>query len=767
MVLIGHGMQAQAISVVQFSANSYNVAENTAAAIIVVERTNDLNTVVSVDYAFTNRTATAGLDYAGVAGTLQFAAGVTRQSISVPILNDGLVEGTETFQILLSNPSGESILGTRTNALVAISSNDRGIQFEFSGYSVSEGDGAIRLAVVRDDDGDYPVTVDYATSDGAAVQGVDYVQITGTLTFAAGETVKPLQVPVVNNSFKQTSRAFRLSLSNPAGGAVLGTPQTATVTILDNDSGVQLEFVHYLIHETEGSVAIKVLRGKDVDLPAFSVQYATTNFTAIAGLDYTEVSGTLSFASGEVEKVLSVPVLYREEATPDLHLKLTLDNPSNGVVLGRITSATITVLDMAGMVPHRFDGIRAMPNGSVELALTGGTPSRFAPYFDLYPIETSTDLRTWVPWTTLLRRNVSSNALTHLDQDLNNAGARFYRTPEANFITPFLPPTGPYAVGVASLLVTDPSRTNRYGVPTNSSFMVNVWYPAEAKGGGHPNLWLDREYASDPAWGMALVLSVAPFFHTYAIRGAPLLRGPRPYPVILHSHGGWSDRNERVDLTEELASHGYLVVVPDHSHAYMSVFPDGRVINTRNLRVETWSSILMVNDSIADMRFLLEELKRWNANDGWLAGMADADNVAVAGYSMGAWLPMELCRSDTRCRAAVLLELGVGLGEVVNRLSEQDVRSPLLMLNASDNNTTKYYDRASQDATWVQIGNTVHTIFTSHYWWVRPGDMPDGLEVSRTIRGYTLWFLNKHLKGATDPVPSRSDYPRVIGLKQK
>jgi hypothetical protein len=199
----------------------------------------------------------------------------------------------------------------------------------------------------------------------------------------------------------------------------------------------------------------------------------------------------------------------------------------------------------------------------------------------------------------------------------------------------------------------------------------------------------------------------------------------------------------------------------------MSAFPDGRVMNTANLPLETWSSILMLNESIADMRFLLEELKRWNASDDWLAGMVDADNIAVAGCSFGALLPMELCGSDTRCRAAVLLELGAIVAEVVTRLSERDVRSPLLMLNASDNNTTKYYDRASQDATWVQIGDSVHNMFTSYYWWVRPGDVPGGLEVSRTIRGYTLWFLNKYLKGATDPTPSRSDYPRVIGLKQK
>jgi hypothetical protein len=115
----------------------------------------------------------------------------------------------------------------------------------------------------------------------------------------------------------------------------------------------------------------------------------------------------------------------------------------------------------------------------------------------------------------------------------------------------------------------------------------------------------------------------------------------------------------------------------------------------------------------------------------------------------------------------VLVELGTGLGEVVQRFAQQDVRSPLLMLNASNNSTTQYFDRASKDATWVQIGDTEHEMFGSYYWWARPSDVPGGMETARTIRGYTLWFLNKYLKGATDPTPSRTDYPKVIGLRQK
>ena len=80
-----------AASTIQFNnVTTITVAENGGAATLVVERANDTNTAVSVDYATTAGTATAGLDYTSVKGTLTFAAGETNQSFTVPILNDGL-----------------------------------------------------------------------------------------------------------------------------------------------------------------------------------------------------------------------------------------------------------------------------------------------------------------------------------------------------------------------------------------------------------------------------------------------------------------------------------------------------------------------------------------------------------------------------------------------------------------------------------------------------------------------------------------------------
>ena len=74
------------------------MAESAGTATLTVQRTNDISTAVTVDYATADGTATNGLKYTATNGTLAFGAGETNQTIVVPILNEGFVEGTKTFR---------------------------------------------------------------------------------------------------------------------------------------------------------------------------------------------------------------------------------------------------------------------------------------------------------------------------------------------------------------------------------------------------------------------------------------------------------------------------------------------------------------------------------------------------------------------------------------------------------------------------------------------------------------------------------------------
>jgi hypothetical protein len=77
--------------------------------------------------------------------------------------------------------------------------------------------------------------VDYATTDGSAAAGSDYTAMSGTLTFGPGETTKTFAVPITNDGTHENAESFGVALSNPAGGTSLGSVNTSTVNIADDD----------------------------------------------------------------------------------------------------------------------------------------------------------------------------------------------------------------------------------------------------------------------------------------------------------------------------------------------------------------------------------------------------------------------------------------------------------------------------------------------------------------------------------------------------
>jgi len=98
-------------SVVQFSNSNYSVIEDCTTVTINVNRSGDTSGAATVDYATSDVTASERRDYTTALGKLRFAPGETAKTFVVLISEDSYLEGTETFNVTLSNPSGAT-LGT-------------------------------------------------------------------------------------------------------------------------------------------------------------------------------------------------------------------------------------------------------------------------------------------------------------------------------------------------------------------------------------------------------------------------------------------------------------------------------------------------------------------------------------------------------------------------------------------------------------------------------------------------------------------------------
>ena len=109
-------------------------------------------------------------------------------------------------------------------------------QFSAGNFNVVEDVAAATITVNRSGNISTAATVDYATSDGTAIQRTDYTLTSGTLRFAAGEASKTFGVLISEDAYVEGNETLNITLTNPTGGLSLGSPSTAALTIIDDDT---------------------------------------------------------------------------------------------------------------------------------------------------------------------------------------------------------------------------------------------------------------------------------------------------------------------------------------------------------------------------------------------------------------------------------------------------------------------------------------------------------------------------------------------------
>ena len=109
------------------------------------------------------------------------------------------------------------------------------IQFSTAAYSISENGKVAKITILLKGRYSGVVTVDFATADGTAIAGSDYMPQAGRVVFSSGKTSAVVLIPIIDDLLHESSATVTLTLQNPMGGAWLGLGHTATLTILDND----------------------------------------------------------------------------------------------------------------------------------------------------------------------------------------------------------------------------------------------------------------------------------------------------------------------------------------------------------------------------------------------------------------------------------------------------------------------------------------------------------------------------------------------------
>src|SRR4051794_35432308 len=297
----------------KFSATSYSVVENAGTFNVTVTRTGNTSAAASIQYS-DNQTGTAtGADYSFSGGTLNFAAGETKKTFPVTIVDNLTANApnkTVVFKLANATPAGSQIKTTTAKLTIIDNEGPGTLDFSSSSSTVLEGAGLASITVNRIGASNPKLSVDYASQAAAinpATAVTDYTAISParTLTFNPGEVSKTFQVAIADDSSAEGPENVNLALSNPqnltAGAAPqLGPNGPAALTINDDDASTfNFSAPTYSVAEDNpaGHATITVNRSGATNIPA-SVTYATSDGTAtVAGGDYTGAAGTLSFAA--------------------------------------------------------------------------------------------------------------------------------------------------------------------------------------------------------------------------------------------------------------------------------------------------------------------------------------------------------------------------------------------------------------------------------------------------------------------------------------
>jgi hypothetical protein len=299
----------------------------------------------SVEYATSNGTATAGSDYTATSGTLTFAAGTSTQTLAVVVNGDTLYEADETFNVVLSHATDCMIVDG--NGVGTILNDDPAPALSLAGdVSLNVGASGTNSAVFTVNQSavsGLQSTVHYATADGTASAGTDYVATAGDLTFAPGATTQTFAVVVNGDASYEAKETFSVTLSNPVNATLGTSTASGTITSTVVPAGLSFSAPTYTVSEAAGAATIMVKRTGGL-APA-SVVYATSDGSASQGSDYTATSGVLSFAQGVLARTFKVPVTDDAIHEPSKTVLLRLHSPGGSGVLAAPSTAVLTITD--------------------------------------------------------------------------------------------------------------------------------------------------------------------------------------------------------------------------------------------------------------------------------------------------------------------------------------------------------------------------------------------------------------------------------------
>jgi dienelactone hydrolase len=340
-------------------------------------------------------------------------------------------------------------------------------------------------------------------------------------------------------------------------------------------------------------------------------------------------------------------------------------------------------------------------------------------------------------------------------------------------------PTGHQPVGTTSLYMKDTSRPDPW-VPTvpYRELMVSLFYPTASADG------LKKQYMT-PAESEAylsrenipgLPPDAFSTVQTYSLVDAKPVGKRHSLPLIVLSPGNTQPRATLTSWAEDLASHGYVVAVIDHTYENRAqTFPDGRMTGCAACEQDDDQDAFFqkqVPSRTKDVSFVLDQLT--GRHPVWrYANLIDPQRIGMTGHSAGGATTTHTMVNDPRIKAGIDVD-----GSIHVNLTAPGLNRPFMFLGSMDEYTPGAqgpYDDWEKDwplmtgwKRWLMVSGSAHASYTDL------GVLADqvGVDIGATMpgeravaitRAYVRAFFDQHLRCRPQPLLNRpsSAYPEV------
>ncbi|HKR12037.1 MAG TPA: Calx-beta domain-containing protein [Pyrinomonadaceae bacterium] len=321
----------------QFSTTGFTVSETLSNATFGITRTGNTSGPLTIQYATSNGSATAGADYSTAAGSITFADGETTKNIVIQFNDDALDEFDENVLLTLSdfNATGDAA-GSLHAAVLTLTDDDLPPSISIADATLVEGSSGSTLGTVTltlSAASGKQISLGLSSTPGTAAQNTDYNFFATLTNIPAGATSHTVQFQIIGDTTLEDDETFTVTLSNPTNVTIARA--TATITIQNDDPVPGITINDVTLAETNSgtrSFSFSV-RLSNPSTRQISLQFATANGSAGAGSDYTAVSGPLTFFPSQTLRTVTVLVNGDPVVEPDENFVVNLSNPTNATLV--------------------------------------------------------------------------------------------------------------------------------------------------------------------------------------------------------------------------------------------------------------------------------------------------------------------------------------------------------------------------------------------------------------------------------------------------